>query len=63
MPKYRLYFMHPTKAEIERFEDFEAPSDEFALMHAMDHMGKNPLELWSEGRKMNMIAALPDGDS
>ena len=57
MSYYRLYFMDPYSGHIRRFAEFEAPDDEAAFGLAIEHIGDQPLELWSEHRKVRRIEA------
>jgi hypothetical protein len=58
---YRLYFMDPDSGHIERFAEFEAPDDQSAIALAGEHIGRNPLELWCERRKVGRINAFDTG--
>ncbi len=49
---YRLYFMKPGTGHIIRFEEYEAPGDEAAIVLAEEHVGDHPLELWCQHRKV-----------
>lgn len=57
MPHYRLYFLSPRNGSIERFEEFEASDDDDALAHIDQHVGEQPLELWSAGRRVGRFEA------
>ena len=57
MHHYRLYFMDPHNGHIDRFAEFEAPDDEAARSEASRHIGRNPLELWCHGRKVQRLEA------
>ena len=52
MAYYRLYFMNKRNGHIDRFEEFEAASDEMAITRADGHVTAAPLELWSGGTKV-----------
>ena len=52
MRYYRLYFMNSRNGHIERFAEFEAPTDDAAEALAAEHEGAQPLELWCLHRKV-----------
>lgn len=55
MPVYRLYFLANPSGSIERFEEFEAADDDEALAMIDQQIGDQPLELWSDRRKIGQF--------
>jgi hypothetical protein len=55
MPHYRLYFLQSRTGSIERFEEFEARDHDHAIELIQPHVGEQPLELWSRGRKVGQF--------
>jgi hypothetical protein len=53
MAYYRLYQLHGPKNEVEGFEEFEAGDDIEAIDRAESFRRLNPMELWSEHRKVH----------
>ncbi len=51
MPYYRLYHLGHAD-HIERFDDFLAPHDEAAKTFSLGKLGRQPLELWQQARKV-----------
>ena len=58
MAYYRLYFMDPRSGHIAAFESIEAADDEAAVAAAERHVGRQPLELWWQGRKVQRFEAV-----
>lgn len=54
---YRLYFMDLRSGHIIRFDEYQATDDEAALALAQEKEGANPLEIWSDHRKVARIEA------
>lgn len=52
MAYYRLYHMRGTTEHVELFDEFEAPNDDLAIDRAERTRGPNPMELWSNHRKV-----------
>ena len=52
MSYYRLYFMNTFNGHIERFEEFEADEDTYAIARGLDEQGALALELWCRHRKV-----------
>ena len=52
MAYYRLYFLDGFTGHIEHFREFQAESDDAAIAYAEDALGRNPMELWCEHRKV-----------
>jgi len=59
MACYRLYFMDRHSGHIERFEEFEAAGDGAAIQLSEGRGHDGALELWSGGRKVFRLEALP----
>lgn len=59
MRYYRLYFMNAGTGHIDRFAEFEAPTDEAAEGLAAEHEGEQPLELWCLNRKVRRFEPAP----
>ena len=57
MSYYRLYFMNPRSGHITAFESIEAADDAAAIAAAERHRGRQPLELWCQGRKVERFEA------
>lgn len=57
MPIYRLYHMSSVNGHIDHFDDFEAVSDEAALLFARGKLNSHPMELWQEHRKVARLDA------
>jgi hypothetical protein len=55
MAYYRLYFLDDRTGRIERHEQFEANDDDAALDAIGPHIGDQPLELWTGGRKVGQF--------
>jgi hypothetical protein len=55
MPQYRLYYLHSRTGSIDRFEEFVARDDDHAVKLIDPHIGEQPLELWSGGRKIGQF--------
>ena len=53
MAYYRLYQLHGPQNEVEGFEEFEASDDAEAIARAEGFRRVNPMELWSEHRKVH----------
>lgn len=49
---YRLYFMDRPDGHIGHLREFEAPSDETAIMLSEDARAHCAMELWRENRKI-----------
>ena len=54
---YRLYFLSRANGHIERFEEIEAADDGSAVRIARERAGRQPLELWCQGRKVKRFDA------
>ena len=52
MAYYRLYQLHGPRNEVAGFEEFEASDDAEATALAERFRLLNPMELWSEHRKV-----------
>lgn len=61
MSYYRLYFMNSFSGHIERFEEFDATSDDEAIARAGTRLGLLVLELWCARRKVARLEALDLG--
>lgn len=55
MAFYRLYYLESRTGRIERHEQFEAGDDDAALDAIEPHIGDQPLELWTGGRKVGQF--------
>jgi hypothetical protein len=51
MPYYRLYHLSHA-GRIERFDDFLAPHDEAAKVFSLEKLGRQPVELWQQARRI-----------
>lgn len=49
---YRLYFMDRPDGHIGRLSEFEALTDELAILKSEDARGEYPMELWRDDRKI-----------
>jgi hypothetical protein len=58
MAYYRLYFMDPRSGHISTYQSIDADDDETAAATAEKHLGRQPLELWCEGRKVKRFEAV-----
>jgi hypothetical protein len=54
---YRLYFMNAVSGHIEGVEEFDESSDADALAKCCAFVGKRPVELWCERRKVTRLEA------
>ncbi|MDQ4087901.1 MAG: hypothetical protein M3177_07835 [Pseudomonadota bacterium] len=63
MAYYRLYFMNPRTGRIQRFEEFDAPSDAQAIDRCQRHRAAAPFELWSGAKKIYRLDPLPQSGS
>lgn len=61
MPIYNLYFMN-NRGHIDRIEHVEAVSDEAVIGSAREEEGRQPIEIWSQHRKVYRIEALGDSE-
>ncbi len=61
MPIYNLYFMN-NRGHIDRIKHVEAFSDDAVISTARKEEGRQPIEIWSEHRKVHRIEALTDSD-
>lgn len=59
MAAYTLHFVNPTLGYFEREEAFDAVNDEVAIGIVRRRAGSQPLELWSGGRLIERVPALP----
>src|SRR5512139_2463534 len=50
--QYRLYFLSNRTGSIDRHEQFEARDDDHAVELIESHIGEQPLELWTGGRRV-----------
>jgi len=57
MPHYRLYFLARVTGTIDRHEEFVARDDDHALELIEPHVGGQPLELWTGGRRVGQFEA------
>lgn len=55
MAFYRLYYLDSRTGRIDRHEQFEALDDDAALDAIEPHIGDQPLELWTGGRKVGQF--------
>jgi len=55
MPQYRLYFLSAATGSIQHFEQFEAADDDDAIALIDHHLGDQPLELWTGGRRVGQF--------
>jgi hypothetical protein len=63
MAYYRLYQLHGAQNEVEGFEEFEASDDVEAIARAEGFRRVNPMELWSEHRKVHRWDGIFAGNS
>jgi hypothetical protein len=54
MPDYRLYLLDPTRRHITGAREMTAENDDEAIEQAREQHPTQPVELWSEGRKLTM---------
>ena len=57
MPYYRLYFMNPSSGHIDRSENLVARDNFEAIETAGGFRGRQPMELWCEGHKVQRFEA------
>jgi hypothetical protein len=62
MAYYRLYQLHGPRNEVQGFEEFEASDDDEAMTHAERFWRLNPMELWSEHRKVRRWDCVATGE-
>jgi hypothetical protein len=58
MAYYRLYVLDPRSNRIMGFEEFEAVSDDAAMIQAEQKRGARPLELWSGCKRIHRVSSL-----
>ena len=54
MPIYNLYFMND-RGHIDRIKHVDAASDALAIDSAHEQMGRQPIEIWSQHKKVHRI--------
>ena len=59
MAGFRLFYFRGRSSRIARSEEFHAESDGDAVRFAEARQDSNPMELWSESRKVKRWEASP----
>jgi len=60
LPEYRLYVLNSHSGHIDRAETFVAGDDIEAISQIQARAGREPLELWRDGRKVRRFDGRPD---